>query len=71
MRVRYERAASSGRVNHRLSDGSTGRTPPTMSEMIHFLNVICADVIMYAIVTRGALAVSKSLTLIANRRRAG
>jgi len=39
-----------------------------MCGMTHFVNVMCADLVMYAVVTRGALAVANGLTLLTRRR---
>jgi hypothetical protein len=35
----------------------------------HFLNLVCATLVMYAFVTRGALVVANGLTVLARRRR--
>jgi hypothetical protein len=39
-----------------------------MEGMTHFLNAVAADLIIYVVVTRGALAVSNGLTLLTRRR---
>lgn len=38
-----------------------------MNGMTHFINVVCADLLIYAVVTRGALAVANGLTLLTRR----
>jgi hypothetical protein len=54
-------------MNHRASDGSTGRGPTMIGPMTHLLNLLCGTFLVYASVTRGGLAVAHGFAYIARR----